>query len=454
MEGSEENMYRSKTTMRALGVLASFSVLVGACAGAASPTPAATGTPAPAATGTPAASASAEVGGRVTVIGTWGGSEQESFLAMVKPFEDATGIKVEYTGTRDINTVLTTGVASGILPDVAGLPGPGQMIEWAKQGALKPLDDVLDIASYKAETSPALVDLGTVDGKISGVFIKAAVKGLIWFDPAVYKGGQPTSWDDLESKAAAAASAVGPNTKPWCIGIESGAASGWPATDWIEDLVLRQAGPDVYDAWVAGTQKWTSPEIKTAFQAFGKAVDESYGGPKTVNSTNFGDGGNPLFTTPPGCIFHHQASFITDFFVKQGKAKAGQYDFYPFPDINPQFSGAVEGAGDLFGMFNDTPQARALMKYLVTADAQAIWVGRGGALSANNKVTNYPDDVSKRSAAILTSAKIFRFDASDLMPKAMNDAFWKATVDFVQDESKLDSILANLDSVQSSAYGG
>ena len=233
-----------------------------------------------------------QLGGTVTVIGTWGGSEQESFLAMVAPFEAATGVDVQYTGTRDINTVLSTGVASGILPDVAGLPGPGQLTEWAKSGALKPLDDVLDVATYTAETAPALVALGTVDGKISGVFIKAAVKGLIWFNPANYTGGAPATWDALEATAAA------PAKNLWCVGLESGAASGWPGTDWIEDFVLRQSGPDVYDAWVAGTQKWTSPEIKTAFEAFGKVITESYGGSDTVLTTNFGDGGNQLFTSP------------------------------------------------------------------------------------------------------------------------------------------------------------
>ncbi len=448
------NLRARQGILRAAALLVTAGLVFAACAGGASPSPsAATASPVE----TPGASTpapSAQLGGKVTVIGTWGGSEQESFLAMVKPFEDQTGIKVEYTGTRDLNAVLTTGVASGILPDLAGLPGPGQMVEYAKAGALKPLDDVLDIAAYKAQTSPALVDLGTVDGKVIGVFIKAAVKGLIWYNPKVYTGGQPTSWDDLQAKAAAAAQGIGGNTKPWCVGLESGAASGWPGTDWIEDFVLRQAGPEVYDKWVAGQQKWTSPEIKNAFETFGKVISESYGGPKTVLATNFGDAGNPLFKSPPGCIFHHQASFITDFFQKQGGAKPGDYDFFPFPDINPQFSGAVEGAGDLFGMFNDTPQARALMKYLVTADAQSIWVGRGGALSANKNVTNYPDEISKRSAEILTNAKIFRFDASDLMPQAMNDAFWKAVLDYTQDASKLDSILSNLDQVQSSAYGG
>ncbi|MCI0582398.1 MAG: extracellular solute-binding protein, partial [Chloroflexi bacterium] len=181
-------------------------------------------------------------GKTVTVIGTWAGGEQEAFLAMVKPWETQTGNTVKYTGTRDINTVLTTGVASGVLPDLAGLPGPGQMAEYAKAGALKPLDSVLDAATYKSETAKALVDLGTVDGKLTGVFIKAAVKGLIWYNPSVhdYSGAPPATWDDLMSQAAAN---QGDAEALWCLGLGSGAASGWPGTDWIEDIVLRQAGP-------------------------------------------------------------------------------------------------------------------------------------------------------------------------------------------------------------------
>ena len=143
---------------------------------------------------------------------------------MVKPFEEKTGIKVAYTGTRDINAILTTGVASGILPDLAGLPGPGQMAEYAKAGALKPLDSVLDVNTYKSQTAPALVELGTVDGKISGVFIKAAVKGLIWYTPKLhdYSANPPKTWTDLTTQGAANKGAA---KAPWCLGIESGAAS-------------------------------------------------------------------------------------------------------------------------------------------------------------------------------------------------------------------------------------
>ena len=390
-------------------------------------------------------------GKTVTVIGTWGGDEEKAFLAMVKPWETSTGNTVKYTGTRDINAILTTGVASGVLPDLAGLPGPGQMAEYAKANALKPLDSVLDLATYKSETAPALVDLGTVDGKVVGVFIKAAVKGLIWYSPALhdYSSGAPATWDDLKAAATANKGNAG---AIWCVGLESGSATGWPGTDWIEDIVLRQSGPDVYNAWWQGKQAWSSPEIKSAFQTFGDVIANAAGGSNTVLTTAFQEGGDGLFTNPPQCEFHHQASFITGLGKFKDAAAGTAYNFFPFPDINPSYTGAVEGAGDLFGMFHDTDEAKSLMKYLVTADAQDIWVKLGGALSANKNATSYPDDIAKRSAELLSSAKIFAFDASDLMPSAMNAAFWTAVVDYTKDPSKLDAILATLDGVQKDAY--
>jgi alpha-glucoside transport system substrate-binding protein len=390
-------------------------------------------------------------GKSVTVIGTWGGDEEKAFKEMVKPWETKTGNTVKYTGTRDLNAVLTTGVASGVLPDLAGLPGPGQMNDFAKAGALKPLDDVLDVAKYKEDTAAALVDLGTVDGKITGVFIKAAVKGLIWYSPKLhdYSAAPPATWDDLVSQAKAN---KGNANAIWCVGVESGAASGWPGTDWIEDIVLRQAGPDKYNQWWQGTLKWSSPEIKAAFETFGDVIKDADGGANTVLTTNFEVGGDGLFKSPPGCVFHHQASFITGLGAFKGAAAGTDYNFFPFPDIDAQYSGAVEGAGDLFGMFHDTAEAKDLMKYLVTAEAQDIWVKIGGALSANKNATSYPDDIAKRSAELLTNAKVFAFDASDLMPTAMNQAFWTAILDYTKDPGKLDTILTDLDKVQTDAY--
>jgi alpha-glucoside transport system substrate-binding protein len=382
----------------------------------------------------------------VTVIGSWGGSEQDSFLAMVKPWEDRTGNKVKYTGSRGLGAYLTTATASGTLPDLAGLPGPGEMAQFAKGGSLKPLDGVLDLATYKADTVPALVDLGTVDGKIVGVFIKLSVKGFIWYNTKNYDGHVPANWDAVMATDKGKASAL------FCVGLEGGADSGWPGTDWVEDFVIRQSGPEVYDSWVAGKTKWTDPVIKQAFEAFGKVLDNSFGGPAKINSTNFGDGGNDLFTDPPGCLFHHQASFISDFFKKQGGAKDGDFDFFVMPEINSQYAGAVTGGGDLFGLFSDKAAAKDLLKYLVTADAQQIWADRGGFVSANTKVTTYPNAVEQKSADAIKGASVFRFDGGDLMPGLMKAAFFTAMVEFAEKPGDLDSILANLDKVQATAY--
>ena len=391
-------------------------------------------------------------GATVTVIGTWTDVEQKNFLAMVKPWEDQTGATVKYQGTRSINDILAAGIPTGVLPDLAGLPGPGQMAEYVQAGALKPLDGVLDVNTYTSETAPGLVKLGQIDGKTYGVFIKASIKGLIWFNPKLhdYSSSPPATWDDLKTQAKANQG----NAKAiWCLGISSGDASGWPATDWIESILLRQAGPDVYNSWWQGKTKWTDPAIKQAFDTYmNDVVANTFGGGTNAVATKFDLAGDPLFATPPGCEFLHQASFITGL-GKFPKEKTGvDYNFFPFPSINDQFKGAVEGAGDLFGMFHDTPAAKSLMKYLVTAPAQDIWVKAGGALSANKNATDYPDDISKRSADILSKATAFVFDASDNMPTAMNAAFWSHMVSLTAGKETVDQALAALQKVADDAY--
>jgi alpha-glucoside transport system substrate-binding protein len=441
---------------RPLALLVATAVVATACSSSsATPTPAPTTAP-PVVTTAPGATATVTpttgpIGGSVTVVGTWSGAEQTAFLSMIQPWVNQTGVQVKYTGSRDINAQLAQGIQTGNLPDLAGLPGPGQMAEYQAAGKLVNLDNVLDTATYKANNSPGLVSLGMVNNSIYGVFIKAAVKGLIWYNPKTVdlSAGAPKTWTDLTTLATSDASKA---KATWCIGLESGSASGWPGTDFIEDFVLRTAGPDVYKQWYAGKVKWSDPKIKTAFQMYGDVVKAAYGGSNYILSTNFGNGGDGLFTTPPNCLFHHQASFITTFGGFAKGTPGTSYDFFPFPDIDPAYSGAIEGAGDLFGMFHDTPAARSLMAYLVTPAAQSIWVGIGGALSPNKLVNNYPDDISRRSGELLANAKYFVFDASDNMPTAMNAEFWKEILVFVKDPTKIDSVLADLDSVQASAY--
>ena len=403
-------------------------------------------------------STSTTTGGTVHVLGSWGGSEQDSFLAMVKPFEDQTGIKVNYEGTRDINATLTTRLQAGNPPELAGLPGPGQMFQFAKAGKLVALDNILDNTAMKDQYPDSWLKLGQYNGKTYSIFIKTALKGLVWYNPKTFaaKGySVAKTWDQLLALQGKIASS---GTTPWCIGLESGAASGWPGSDWVKEIVLSQSGPTVYDNWWQGKQKWSSPEIKLAWQTFGKIIagNNVYGGKQYMLATNFGDAAQPMFTNPPKCYMHQQASFITDFFTKYPTAPkpVTDFKFFPLPDVDPQYAGSHVVAGDLFGMFKDTDQARQLIKYLTTPEAQTIWVKRGGAISPNKKVTlsDYPDELSRSIGQTMTTTQIAKFDAGDLMPSAMQAQYFKSVLDFVTDPNSLDSILARLDKTQADAY--
>jgi alpha-glucoside transport system substrate-binding protein len=387
----------------------------------------------------------------VTIIGTWTDAEQESFLAMVKPWEDDTGNTVKYQGTRSINDILAAGIPTGVLPDMAGLPGPAQMAEYAAAGALQPLDDVLDIGTYTDETSPGLVKLGKVEDKTYGVFIKAALKGVIFYNPTLhdYAGAAPTTWDELISQGEAN---QGDADSLWCLGIESGDASGWPATDWLENIILHQSGPDVYNDWTTGKVKWTDPAIKSAFELYMDVVDKSYGGGTNAVATKFDLAGDPLFASPPGCEFFQQGSFMSGLGKFKDLTPGTDFNAFQFPSINDEFATAVEGAGDLFGMFHATDAAKSLMKYLVTADAQNVWVARGGALSANKNATDYPDDFQKNAGAAIANAEQFVFDASDQMPSAMNAAFWTHMVSLTAGQETIDEALDALQKVADDAY--
>jgi len=399
------------------------------------------------------------LGGTISILAVYADAEQESFEAMIQPWVDEHGVEVQYSATRDINAQLTTQIAGGNPPDIAGLPGPGAMARFARDGDLVPLDDVIDMDTYSEQYDSGWIVAGTVDDQLVGIFTKVSVKGLIFYNPAQFEAAGYDVPEDFDGLSSLVDQIAADGTPPWGITLESGAASGWPGTDWIEDFLLRQSGPDIFDQWVAGELPWTSDEVRAAFESFGAwASDEEFvaGGTGQAINTNFGNGGDCLFEDPPECYLHHQASFITGFFDDNfpDVAVAGEtYDFFPMPGI--EFNG-VTTAGDLFGMFNDTPQARSLIQYLTTPEAQQIWVERGGAISPSKEVPVdvYPDETSQRFAQILLDAETTRFDADDRMPAEMQEAFWGAVLDYVQDPDNLDSILADLDTVQETAYGG
>jgi alpha-glucoside transport system substrate-binding protein len=390
--------------------------------------------------------------GPLRVVVSWTGQELTAFQSVISVFQRRTGAEVEYLETRDLEGTISRELTAGRWLDLAGLTGPLHMAQLARSGVLRDLRDAIDLGAYKADVAPTFVELGTVDGRLVGAFIKSTIKGLIWFNPKVYRLGTPPTWTDLQRVAGQAAQG---DTRPWCMGFESKESSGWPGTDWIEEILLRQSGPLAYDDWVAGRLPWTSREVRNAFELFGEVVADGVvaGGDAAALGTNFASAGEPLFTTPAGCLFLNQASFMPLFFASNGHAPGVDFDFFPFPEINPEFAGSIVGAGDLFGLLSDRPLARQLMAFLVSREGQELLVARGGALSVNARVTTYPTAIAAREASMLSAADHFRFDGSDLMPPAMGTAFLKAVLDFTAHSQELDRILAGLDETRRTAYG-
>lgn len=399
---------------------------------------------------------------KITVLGVWGGQEADVFNAMCKAFTDQTGIKVDFEATRDLDAVVTTRVEAGNPPDVCALTGPGKMAELARKGKLVQLTKILDMKAFSANYAPGWKDLGSVDGKLYGIYTKAAVKGLVWYNPKALKAAgfaEPQNgwtWNDM---LALSAKIEATGKAPWAVGVESGAASGWVGTDWIENIMLRMYGPQKYKDWYEGRLSWTSPEMKKVWQAFGQIVADpkmAFGGSQYINATNFGNAAAPLFQNPPQAYLHHQASFIQGFITDQfpGLKPVQDFNFVGFPSIDSKYSKAMEVAADLFVAFKATPEVKAFMNYIASAQAQSFWAAGTGGLGTNRNVslTFYPDALTKRAASLLNNTEIVVFDASDMMKPEMNNAFWSAIVNYINNPADLDSILAGLEKVRLSAY--
>ena len=395
----------------------------------------------------------------VTVLGTWTGNEAEAFNKMIAPFEAETGIKVEFTGTRDLPAVLTTQVEAGNPPDVSALPNPGQMIEFAKAGKLVDLSTFMDMDVLGGDFSPTWLDLGSFGRKLYGVFISANLKSLVWYSPKAFAAAGytiPTTWDEM---IALSNKMVADGKSPWAIGFECGAASGWAGTDWIEDIMLRTVEPEVYDLWVSHGISWVDDRVQRAFELFGQiALNEKYvyGGTNAELTINFGDSPDALFTTPPNAYMHRQATFIKSFILDHfpNLVPGEDFDFFPFPPIDSQYGTPALGAADMVVMFNDTPEARAFMEYIISTEAQEIWVAEIGALSANKGVNPaaYPDDLTRKAAEILVNASTFRFDGSDLMPSAVGaGSFWTGILDYVSGTSLM-KVLMTIETSALDAY--
>ncbi|MFD3533782.1 ABC transporter substrate-binding protein [Streptomyces sp. NPDC058664] len=377
-------------------------------------------------------------GTEVTVYAPNREREADLFEETWADFAECTGIDVRYEGDGEFETRIQLRVEGGSAPDVAFFPQPGLLARFARAGSLKPASAGVE-ALARQGWSDDWNRYATVDGTLYGTPLVANVKSFVWYSPVFFRErglSVPRTWAELMVLTERIAAS---GTKPWCAGVESGEATGWPLTDWIEDVLLRQQGADVYDRWVAHEIPFDDPRVIRAMDTVGSLLKNDryanggYGPARSMASIAYQEAGTPILSGD--CAMHRQASFYAEHWP-DGTGIGPDEDVFAF--LLPGTDAAdrpVLGGGVFAAAFSDRPEVRAFQEYLATADFANARMAKGPFVSANKGVdpANAANPVDRRSIQLLQDPRTrFRFDGSDQMPAAVGaGTFWKGAVDWI-----------------------
>ncbi len=389
-------------------------------------------------------------GQELTIFGPWLSPESEYVANMLAYFEEATGATATYTGSDGFEQQIVIDAEAGSPPNIAVFPQPGLAASLASQGLLAPLGD--DMAAWVGENYAAgqsWVDLGTYADETGadqmyGFFYNVNVKSLVWYNPENFEDAGYDVPQSMEELIALSEQIIADGETPWCIGLASGPATGWPATDWVEDIMLRTQTPEVYDMWVSNEIPFNDERVINAIETFGmfaRGEGMAAGGAGGVASTDFRDSPAGMFTSPPQCYMHRQASFASAFFPDD-VVVGEDADFFYFPSFAGEDLGnPVLGGGTLMAVTDQSDATDAFMSFLQTPIAHELMMAQTGFLTPHSGVNldAYKDGTLRGQGEILLNATTFRFDASDLMPGAVGaGSFWTGMVDYVGGASAAD----------------
>ena len=383
-------------------------------------------------------------GEEVFITGALVGNDAAGFQQNFDSFTEETGIIVSFQGSDNFEQEIQIQMESGDTPDIALFPQPGGVVDAAQRGYLVALEDVgVDLDEYKANFSEYIVGLGTVDGIAYGGAHAFNLKSIVWYQPAEFEArgySVQETWDEM---IALADQIVSEGMNPFCFGMYSNGASGWLATDWMEDIMLRTGeGTVTYDKWVNHEIPFNDPVVQNAATLLSQIMHtEGYvvGGTDAIVSTYFGNAQDPMFEKDangnPGCFMHRQASFITSFWPEAAQAGAGtETTVFPFPAMDDGLPKAALGGGDMFAVFTEGNEAvNAVVEYMLSDNFFAAAAQRPDNSRIYGHVqfdsSLYSKDITRVLADAITGAlaeNAFRFDASDLMPPEVGaGSFWK-----------------------------
>jgi alpha-glucoside transport system substrate-binding protein len=379
--------------------------------------------------------------GVVTILGAYGGDEKANFEKSLAPFEAESGIDIQYTEDTDFTTTIKTRVSAGDTPDIGFFPQPGGLLELAAAGKIQPIDTFLDYDTIDKTLVPGLLDSVRLNGRVYGAPMRLANKSIVWYPKQAWDAAGYQVPKTLDELFALQDQIKADGIAPWCMAWNADQATGWVGTDWIEQLVLTVAGPDVYNQWTSHEIPFDDPQIVSAFDAFGKIAKGDgtvYGGVQTVVNTQVAESMVPAFRDPPECMLERQGSFEISFLPAKIQADLdNQVGVFQFPSVTASDAAPpILGGADLAALFNgNDDDAIAVMKFLTSDQFGAEWAQAGGWLSPHRTfdTSNYPNQTTKDIAEQATNASAVVFDGSDVMPKEVGSGtFWTGMVEWIQ----------------------
>ncbi|HJB10578.1 MAG TPA: ABC transporter substrate-binding protein [Candidatus Brachybacterium merdavium] len=379
--------------------------------------------------------------GVVTILGNFGGVEADGFNAALESFQEDTGITVEYTSDQDFATTIRTRASAGDAPDIALFPQPGGLLDLAAEGHVAPISDYLDVDSLQSSLISGFLESATLEDQIYAAPMRMAVKSLVWYPTAAYEeGGWSTEPATLQELYGIAEEIKDSGIAPWADAWNADQSTGWVGTDWLEEFMLRIHGPEVYDQWTSHEIPFNDPRVVEALDHLGELLlteGNVLGGSQTILNTEFSEASLPLFEDPPRAMLHRQGNFVTGFFPEDVQAELDEaVGVFALPAWEGGFDGVpMLGGGDLAALFApDDDEAIQVMEFITSEGFGAEWAQAGGWLSPHQTFdsSQYADETTRSVAEIASSAEVFRFDGSDLMPGPVGGgSFWTAMVEWV-----------------------
>jgi alpha-glucoside transport system substrate-binding protein len=398
-----------------------------------------------------------QVSGNLSISGVWTGQEARSFQAVLDGFtEQNPDVNIRYRPVGDeIPTVLSTAVQGGNPPDLAAIPQPGLVRDFVQRDALEPIDFAEDTVSENF--SEGASEVATVDGKLYGLFFKAANKSTVWYNVPLFEqaGVQPP--EDFDAFLWAARTLKASGTRAYSLG----ASDGWTLTDLFENIYVRQAGPEKYDQLAEHEIPWTDQSVKDALETMARIVGDTEniaGGVSGALQADFPTSVQRAFKDDPDAAIVIEGDFVESEITDATRAEPEtDFNVFDFPAIDGS-EPSVVGGGDTIIMFNDSEAARALVEYLATPEAAEIWARRGGYSSANRNVDEnaYENPLLRKTATALAEAEVFRFDLSDLQPArfgaTVGQGLWKQFQDFLRNPDDIDGITQEMERAAARAF--